>query len=197
VTAAGDPRIAAVSAQAPMMDGLAASMAVMRHAGPGPVLRVTAHGVWDALRGALGLSPHTLPIVGPPGSLAAMSTPDAEAGVASIATETFRNQVAARIFLGMGIYRPVRSARDVRCPLLLQICEGDVVVPVEPSEEVARLAPRSEVIQYPSGHFAVYLGADFERAVADQLAFFRRHLLGAESAREARSEPEAASANGR
>jgi hypothetical protein len=41
---------------------------------------------------------------------------------------------------------------------------------------LAELAPRGEVVRYPIGHFEIYLGAAFERAVADQLAFLRRAL---------------------
>jgi hypothetical protein len=32
---------------------------------------------------------------------------------------------------------------------------------------------------YPIGHFDIYDGPPFERAVADQLHFLRRHLRGA------------------
>jgi fermentation-respiration switch protein FrsA (DUF1100 family) len=40
----------------------------------------------------------------------------------------------------------------------------------------AARAPRGETIHYPVGHFEIYRGEPFERAVADQLAFLRRHL---------------------
>jgi hypothetical protein len=32
------------------------------------------------------------------------------------------------------------------------------------------------VKRYPIGHFDVYVGDGFERAVSDQLAFFAKHL---------------------
>jgi hypothetical protein len=40
----------------------------------------------------------------------------------------------------------------------------------------AAKAPRGEVRMYPEGHFDIYVGGAFERAVADQLDFLDRHL---------------------
>jgi hypothetical protein len=37
-------------------------------------------------------------------------------------------------------------------------------------------APRGEVLRFPVGHFEIYLGEPFERAVAAQTAFLQRHL---------------------
>jgi hypothetical protein len=39
----------------------------------------------------------------------------------------------------------------------------------------------SEVKRYPIGHFDIYLGEWFERAVADQTEFLSKRLLGAPS----------------
>ena len=37
-------------------------------------------------------------------------------------------------------------------------------------------SPRGELIEYPGGHFDVYVGEPFERAVADQIEFLGRVL---------------------
>jgi hypothetical protein len=42
----------------------------------------------------------------------------------------------------------------------------------------ANNAPRAEVKRYPIGHFDIYIGEGFERAVAGQTDFLKRHLLG-------------------
>ena len=44
--------------------------------------------------------------------------------------------------------------------------------------EAASKAPRAEVKHYPIGHFDIYTGQWFDRAVADQAGFLTRHLLG-------------------
>ena len=40
----------------------------------------------------------------------------------------------------------------------------------------AVLGDRADLRLYPIGHFDIYLGAPFEEAVADQLAFLGKHL---------------------
>jgi hypothetical protein len=60
---------------------------------------------------------------------------------------------------------------------------------VKAAQDAAWLATgRSEVRTYPIGHFEIYTGAPFERAVADQLHFLRRHV-GAHPADRAQPEP--------
>jgi dienelactone hydrolase len=175
--AAHDGRVAAVSSQCPMMDGRAASLAAMAHGGVGGTLRLAAHGILDLACALVGAEPHMIPIVGPPGTIAAMSTADALSGYQGMMPPDFVNRVAARITLTLGGYRPGQLAAKLRCPVLIQICEKDSVAPPAAAEAAARRAgARAEVTRYPVGHFDVYTGADFERSVADQRAFFRKHL---------------------
>jgi hypothetical protein len=61
--------------------------------------------------------------------------------------------------------------------VLVQICTNDSVAPAAAAEEaVRRLGANGEVRRYPIGHFEPYFGAAFERSVADQIEFLRRHL---------------------
>jgi hypothetical protein len=52
-----------------------------------------------------------------------MATPDAIAFFTKVAPQDFVNEACARIILRPDKYRPIKYARDVRCPVLLQICE--------------------------------------------------------------------------
>ena len=116
-------------------------------------------------------------LVGEPDSVAFMTSPDAEPGCRAIAGASWRNEVAARIALGAGAYRPGLKADRLPCPILVQIADRDAVAPVKAAQDAAwRATGRSEVRTYPIGHFDIYLGAPFERAVRDQLHFLRRHL---------------------
>jgi dienelactone hydrolase len=176
VTAARQPGVAAAVCQCPMMDGLAAVRRILQYAGPGQLLRLTGHGLQDALLAPFGRA-HYVPTVGPPGSLAVMSSPDADAGYRALGPPDFRCEIAARIALTVGLYRPVHYAHRVRCPVLVQICEQDSVAPAVAAEAVVRrLGERGEVQRYPIGHFEPYTGAWFERSVGDQVDFLRRHL---------------------
>jgi dienelactone hydrolase len=176
VTAARQPGVAAAICQCPMMDGLAAVRRILQYAGPGQLLRLTGHGLRDAVLAPFGRV-HYVPTVGPPGSLAVMSSPDADAGYRALGPPDFRCEIAARIALTVGLYRPVRYADRVRCPVLVQICEQDSVAPAAAAEAVVRrLGERGEAQRYPIGHFEPYTGAWFERSVGDQVEFLRRHL---------------------
>jgi uncharacterized protein len=186
--AVADGRVAAVISQTPAMDGVANLLNLSRYAGLGQVARLTAAGLRDLVASLRGAPPAMLPVVGPPGSTAAMTTPDAEPGYRAIVGESWRNEVAARIALTLGTYRPGLQAGRLPCPILLQLADRDAVVPAKPAQDAAWLATgRSEVRTYPVGHFDIYTGAPFEHAVADQLHFLRRHLAGSAPARERRA----------
>ncbi len=181
VAAARDGRVAAVSAQGPMMDGLAAVLNVARYAGWGHLLHMAALGIADQIRALVGLSPVYIPLVAPPGQMAAMATEDAEPGYRAIAPENWRNEATARLALTVGTYRPIRYARKLSCPILIQVCMADTVAPVQASIETARQAgEKAELIRYEEmGHFDIYVGEGFEHSSSDQVEFFQR-VLGAD-----------------
>lgn len=174
--AAQDGDVAATVSQCPLLDGLAAGLEVARYAGPLSLLRVSAHGLFDIARSALGGRPHYIPIVAKSGEVGAMTSDDSWDGYMKLVTPGFRNEVTARTALLVPGFRPIRDAAKVKCPALLQICEQDTVAPVSAVEKAAARMPKAEVVRYPVGHFDVYAGPDFERSVADQLAFLLRHL---------------------
>jgi uncharacterized protein len=182
--AVADGRVAAVISQLPSMDGVATMVNLARYAGIGPLARLTLLGLRDLAASLRGRPPVMLAAVGAPGTLAAMSSPDAEPGFRAIAGPTWRNEVSARVALTTGSYRPGRQTERLPCPLLVQIGDRDAIVPVKAAQDAAfRATGRAEVRSYPIGHFEVCTGEGFERAVADQLHFLRRHLgAGAERA---------------
>lgn len=182
--AARDGRVAAVVSQSPFVDG----PATLRAIGPRDGLRLTVAGLCDQLGALAGRAPHRIPSVGPPGTLGFLTTPDAEAGMASIVPpgSPWRNAVAARVALRIALYRPGRRAAQLDCPLLVCVCEEDRITPPAPAVRVAERAPRGELRRYPIGHFDIYTGDDFERAVGDQTEFLVRNLA-ARAAGDARA----------
>lgn len=172
--AADDGRIAAVVSQCPFTDGL--------RSGPKLGLRViaqaTAAGLRDQLGALAGRAPHYIPAVGPPGSFAVMTSPDAEPGFAAITPPKSRweNRVAARIGLRVVTYRPGRAAAKLTCPALFCVCDKDAIAPADTTLKYAAQASRGEVRRYPVGHFEIYVGAAWEQAVADQTEFLARAL---------------------
>lgn len=178
-TAANDASIAAASAQGPMVDGLAASLEMVRYAGVGRLVKLAAYGSVDQLRGLLGMQPITVPLVAAPGEFAAMSSHDALSGYGAITPSGWCNEMSARLALYLATYRPITQARKLACPILIQACTKDSVAPAAAAVKLARKAgPNVELKQYDIGHFDIYVGKDRERALADQLDFFQRALTG-------------------
>jgi len=176
VLAAEDRGIKAIVSQAPFVDGIK----TLQRLGPANAARLTVAGIRDAAGALFGREPHLIPLVGPPGSTAAMTTPDAEPGYRSIYDDDFewRDDCAPRVALVMPLYRPGRSAPDVECPVLIQVCSADSITPPGPAMDVAAKAPKGELITYAGlSHFDIYRGEHFERAVADQTDFLIRHLV--------------------
>jgi len=180
VAGARDGRVAAVSAQGPMMDGLASVLAYTRYAGPLQLLKLSGVGVLDQLRGWLGMSPAYVPLIAPPGGLAAMSSRDAYTGYGAIVPPGWRNQMAARLALTLATYRPITYAARLKCPALIQVCMLDTVAPASAAIATAeKLGANCTLKQYNIGHFDIYVGEGFKQSSADQLEFFRKQLLSA------------------
>jgi hypothetical protein len=182
---ARDPEIKAAVLHLPLVDALATGL----HEGFIPTVKLAWSGLRDLFRAVTRRSPHYIPVVAPPGSLAFMSTPEAQPGYFSIVTNapTWKNEVAARIVIEMALFRPISSAEKARCPLLFVVGETDSVTPTDVTLKAARHAPDARVLSLPGGHFDAYLGEQFERAVSAESAFFAEHLLGAISRPEAGS----------
>lgn len=173
---AEDPRIAAIIALTPATDGLATLLDTVRREGPAFALKLTALGLKDQIAALRGGAPVLAPSAAAPGVPAALTSPGSLEAMQRIAGPTWRNEVAARIFLQVGMYSPGRYAAKLRCPLLVQIGDEDTVVPPGSSMKAA-VAGRAEVRHYPCDHFDVYPGAAWhEQAVAHQVQFLRRHL---------------------
>jgi uncharacterized protein len=191
--AVADGYVAAVISQVPNMDGLAALINLARYAGPGHLAQLVLAGLRDLTASLRGHPPVMIPLVGPPGSLGAMTTADADPGYHAIAGPTWHNEATARVALRTGTYRPGLQADRLPCPILIQIADKDAIAPPKAAQDAAwRATGRAEVRTYPIGHFDIYRGAPFEQAIADQLHFLRRHV-GASSHRADRTPLTAAS----
>lgn len=174
VTAARDSTIAAVIAQCPFTDGFASTRAM----GLLATIKVVTRAIADHTAARLGRDPVMVALAGPANSAALMTAPDALTGYLGLVPEdsTHRNEVAARVATHIPRHRPGRHLAEVICPILLCVCETDTVAPAAATLRHARTARRGEVRRYPEGHFDIYVGAAFDRVVADQIAFLRQHV---------------------
>jgi pimeloyl-ACP methyl ester carboxylesterase len=168
--------VAAVIAQAPFVDGRAMALSLLRRY-PQVVLRLQATAVADQLGALLHRRPRYVPVTCPAGGRAALPAPHVWESLPSVvpSDSTWRNEVAARILLRVGIHRPIRRVHKIRCPLLLQILRDETVLPTKPVFRAAKRAPHAELISYSRlDHFDVYVGSGFQRLITDQLAFLKK-----------------------
>jgi pimeloyl-ACP methyl ester carboxylesterase len=177
--AAAHPGLAAAIVQAPLVDGRAAAPSALRHTTPGAMLRLIARAVADAAGGLVGREPRLVPLAGARGTVALLTTPDAQDAGRALdpdgAYADWQQAVAARAVLAIGSYRPARRARQVGCPLLVVAYDDDMAVLAGPAARVAERAPRGELVRLSGGHYAAFLDAH-EDTVSAELSFLRRHV---------------------
>ena len=175
IIAAEDRKIAAVVSHVPGLDNDADGEKTFERMGAS-LFRIFMHGQRDKGRARLGLSPHRIPIVGKPGTLAMLNAPGAYEGYARIVPPGFKNDICARSIL-MPHLNPMDFVAATRVPVLLQVAEKDNLVANVHARVKKILGNRVVVKTYPVGHFDIYLGSAYERAVQDQVDFLRKHLL--------------------
>ena len=147
-------------------------------------VRLVAAAVRDERRGRRGLPPYCIPVFALPGDVGAIIDPDSDRHLArAVATgPTWRNEFAPRLFFHPPVYVP-GTAERVRAPLLVCVAEQDTETDPLRAAEIARAAPRGEVVTYPVGHLAIYEDPVRPHVLEDQARFLLRHLRpGAEPA---------------
>ncbi len=169
---------AAVIVQAPFVDGLAMAPFMMRRY-PRHLLRLQGLAIADQIRAWRRRPPRYVAVAAPAHGLAMLPSSHVWESIPMVVPpgSTWRNEVAARIWLRLPAHRPVRAAKKIKCPVLVQVLDDETVLPTAPARAAARKAPRGEARSYSQlDHFDVYVGAGFERLHRDQLAFLRRVL---------------------
>jgi fermentation-respiration switch protein FrsA (DUF1100 family) len=173
VAAARDD-VAVAVVQCPMVHGPAAA----RQLGVVQALRLAPFIVEDAMRAMMRRGRRYVPIVGPPGSTAVVTTAGAEAGWNSTVPPDghFENRVAAADAVGLVWMSALRRAHKITAPLLVCVCDRENLIDPKYVELAAQRAPRGEARHYDSDHFEIYHPPLVEQALADQTAFLRKHL---------------------
>lgn len=178
--AARDPELGAAIAHAPLADGPAAGPNAMRHQTPLAALRFMLRGLRDIVGRHMGRDPLMVPLAGKPGTVAALTTPDALTGTDALNPANrypeWRQEVAAGSALMTAFYRPGRQASKVQCPLLVLVHDDDGVATPGPAVSAGQRAPRGEVVHLPGGHYAPFLDQHVKAGDA-MLAFLQRHLI--------------------
>lgn len=166
--------VAAAVVQCPTVHGPGAA----RRLGLRAPVRLTPAIIEDLWRIVLRRGRHDVPIVGPPGSLAMVTLPGAEAGWNSTVPPggRFDNRIAAADTLAMVTTSAVRHARRVKAPLLVCVCDREDLMAPKYAALVAQRAPRGVARHYDSDHFEIYHPPLLDSVLAGQITFLQEHL---------------------
>ncbi|BBX17667.1 alpha/beta hydrolase [Mycolicibacterium duvalii] len=169
--------IAAVVSLTPLTSGLAVSRAAASSRDPLTSLRWTLAGVKSRLAVRRGDAPTLMPLVAPVGEPGALALDGAYESYLSMAGPTWRNEIDCAVGLEVLSVRTTTAAKQLRCPLLVQIADFDQYVPADAVAATAAHG-RAQVHRYPCDHFDVWPGHEwFDKTARDQVAFLSRRLL--------------------
>jgi uncharacterized protein len=168
------PDVAAVVVQCPIVHG----PATLHRNGLRPVMRLTPAITADALRRVRGSGRRYIPIVGIPGSLAAVTAAGARAGWYSTVPPgcTFDNRIGASDVIGIALTSAKRRGAKITAPLLVCVSQRETLMDPRHAEEIGSRAPRGIVRCYDGDHFQIYHPPLLDELLADQTDFLREHL---------------------
>lgn len=173
--AAKHPELLGAIAQVPMLDGMAAVKAVP----PLRMLRFGVAAIADLLRGKK--NPVYLPVVAPPGEWASMDRDGAaeamKKGLQDLLeaegpeAAVYDNRVAARSLLTMGPYRPFKSLKQLKIPILVIGATRDTVAPFVEGKIRALNNSHIQIETLDANHFDPYFDPAVSANLGYQVAF--------------------------
>lgn len=174
--AARHPELLGAIAQVPMLDGKAAVKAA-------PPMRLVRFGLTALIDLLRVKNPLYLPVVAPLGEWSSMDRDDAavamQKGMRALVERGgpeagyYDNRVAARSLLTTGLYRPLKSLKDVSIPILIVGATRDTVAPFVEGRIRALANPQIRIETLDANHFDPYFEPALSTNLGHQLAFLR------------------------
>lgn len=185
VTAADDPALRAVVAQAPLIDTSLEGEASFY--GVAWAARIVVTGWLDLARTALGGEPLLIPAIAPAGGFGMIVDDDAYAAFERLVApgSSYRNAVVAHSAFTFDDYDPSRRTGSIRAPVLLIASRSDRFAPFAAVEACAAERPGVALVEIPGDHFDVYSPPVAGRAAEAAVAFLRDALAPALDSRAA------------
>jgi len=168
--AAEHPELLGAIIQVPMLDGLAAAMAV-----PIPMqLKFFAYMVADLCK--VGSRIH-IPTLAKPGELGSMDRDGAiaamQAGIEALGNLPYDNRVTARSLSTMAFYWPWKRLKKINIPMQIIGADNDTVAPFVPTKIRRANNPHLQVITIAANHFEPYFEPFFSTMITHQLTFLK------------------------
>lgn len=172
-TAAREKGVTAIIGLVPHVDGFASAMLYPKHLLP----KATALALQDLAGSKFGREPVRIPVVGISG-VRCLTGDDCFTGYMNMVPKgsSWVGLVPARIILTVNQYRPTREAGKINCPALIFGAQHDSLIPIAATRKAAAKIKQVEYLEWPIGHFDLLQGQWFDKGIADQLAFLKKHL---------------------
>lgn len=177
-TARREPRVRAVVAQVPFVDGAVTFAHQALSKGPVGSLRTTGRALADQAAALAGREPVEVPIVSRPGEGGLLDTAGSLEGYEALIPDdrAWVNRTPARVVLTLPLYRPGRRAEGIEAPVHVTLAEEDSLLPVEATEDLIDRLEDPQVESIPAGHFEVYQEPWFDKVADAQAAFLSEAL---------------------
>ena len=175
--AGADTKIAAIIGQTPSLDHQVDGKKILKRDGMGWFLGLIMHAQRDKGRSRFGLSEHTFPAAGKPGTAAMLIGPGVFEGYERLAehSTTFRNEVCARLMFDSHGPNLLESAGRINCPAQFHLCEYDEINSPDTYGVIEGImGDKVEFIRYPTDHFGIYKGEHFENSTNNQIEFLNK-----------------------
>lgn len=183
-----DISIRAVVSLVPALASPAESALGTIAASPGPALQGLAKVILAVIRCGMEIlwtgNPWYIPLVGPPGSHAAMQNPGDQEGYLALKPANgglygWRNALTADSILHLLPYRPLNQKLDqIHFPCLLVAAQNDTLCPVRYAELAAQKVPKAELVVIPGkGHFDLYQGDGLQQVLSKMITFVKEQIL--------------------
>lgn len=169
-----DGAVAGIILLCPIVDGLARAKLVLRRT-PRTVAWIGSQLLASIVR------TRTVPATAKLPAMATMNLPGEADGFAALVSPTspWRNEVRAVAFSAIfTLYRPVKHARELHCPTLIQVASRDTTAPISASRKLARCAPGAELKTYDLNHWEPFEPENVMHIAADQSAWLHRNVHG-------------------
>jgi len=175
-TAAGEKNIKAIVVQAPYTDFISSFLMLGVRRTIWPFL----FGLRDIVCMMAGRDTYYIPVVGDPGTIAVLTTPESKPGYLSLVPEgsTWKNETPARgVLTPLLFVPPILSAKDVKCPALVILAESDSLIHPWALEKTARRIKKSTLLRVQTGHFGICQGEIFQTVATAQADFLEKQLV--------------------
>ena len=175
VTAAKDRSISGFIALVPFLD----SLDFMKNSSFSNTAKMNTAAMRDVFRAMTGRAPYCFQIVGRPGDVAVMNTPDSYDGYMSMVPEDteWKNELPGRCVFPAVWYRPVKSIPEIQCRGLVIYGEYDSLMDADLTEKAFSNRHYITARKYPCSHFMLFEGEHFKNAVAENITFLKSVFL--------------------